>query len=116
MEINDKQIREVLEEKSLSRDICSKLNINDRQWREVVNRFNSQYDKKERLIVSDNKGYELTTNKKLIKAYAIRLIKHSLSELKNAKTILKTLSEKDQLKILDDEETDLVDIAMKMKV
>jgi len=111
--MNDKDIRKVLNEKKKSYQITKELNISDRQWRKEVKEFNSQFDNRERLIVSDYLGYELTTNKKLIKGYAIRLINHALSELNDAKKILKVLDDKNQLKLIDDE-IDLVDIAMKV--
>lgn len=116
--ITDKEIREVLQDKKISAEISSKLNITDREWRKIVNEYNSQYDQKERLIVADHDGYELTTNKKLIMAYAFKRIRHGLSELRNGKRILKTLSEKDQLKIkgLDKDEVDLIDVVMKMEM
>ena len=116
--IADKVIIQVLHDKKLSSEICGIFNISGREWRRVVNEYNSQYEQKERLIVSDCKGYELTTNKKLIMAYAFKRIRHGLSELKNGQRILKALSEKDQLKLkgLDDDEIDLIDVVMKMEI
>lgn len=116
--MTDRQIRDVLSSKRKSSEICKKLNICDREWRTIVHDYNEQYDTKERLIVGDQKGYEITTNKKQIRAYAIRLLHHSLSELKMAKSILKSLSDKNQLTLkgLDKEETDIVDIAMRLKI
>lgn len=114
--MTDKEIRNLLKDNQLkSYEICSKLNICDREWRKIVHDYNEQYDKRERLIVSDSNGYELTTNKKLIKGYAIRLLHHGLSELKTAKNILKTLSNKNQLKLMEDE-VDIVDLAMKLNI
>lgn len=113
--MTDRQIRNLLSKKIKSKDICKKARISDRSWRLIVHEYNDQYDKRERLIVSDRDGYELTTNKKLIKAYAIRLLHHAFSEMKTAKTILKTLSEKNQLKLMDDE-VDIVDLALKLKI
>lgn len=116
--ISEKQIRKVLSEKKKTADICKELNIAGRTWREIVKEYNDQYGSKERLIVSDIDGYELTTNRKLIANYAFKRIKHGLSELKNGKNILKILSEKNQLKIsgLDKEDTDLIDAVMKMRL
>lgn len=116
--ITDKEIIQVLHNKKLSTEICRIFNISGREWRRIVNEYNSHYDQKERLIVADQEGYELTTNKKLIMAYAFKRIRHGLSELKNGQRILKALSEKNQLKIkgLDKDDLDLIDIAMKMEI
>ena len=116
--ISDKEIRKVLCDKKISAEISRELNISDRQWRKIVNEYNNNYEKQERLIVSDKDGYELTTNKKLIMAYAFKRIRHGLSELSNGKKILKLLSEKNQLKLkgLDKENTDLIDTVMKMEI
>lgn len=114
--MTDKEIRNVLKDKRLKAyQICKKLNISDREWRSIVHDYNDQYDTRERLIVSDSKGYAITTNKKLIKAYAVKLIRHGLSELKTGKKILKTLSDKNQLHLIEDE-VDIVDLAMKMNI
>ena len=114
--VSDKQIRKILSEKKLSKEISRELNISDREWRKIVNEYNQQYENRERLIVSDNKGYELTTNKKLIRGYAIRQIRNAVSQIKNAKKILRCLAEKNQLKLDEKEDIDLVDAVMKMKV
>lgn len=113
--IADKVLIQVLHDKKLSSEICSIFNISGREWRRVVNEYNSQYEQKERLIVSDHEGYELTTNKKLIMAYAFKRIRHGLSELRNGQRILRSLSEKNQLKLkgLDEDELDLIDVVMK---
>lgn len=112
--MKDKEIREILKDKKKTYEICSKLGISDREWRRVVKEYNDGFETRERLIVSDKDGYEITTNKKLIKRYAIKLINHALSELLDAKHILKVLKDKDQLKLIDDE-PDLVDICMKLR-
>jgi len=112
--MKDKDIRKLLTEQKKSKDICKQLGISDREWRFIVQEYNSQYENKERLIVSDYNGYQLTTNKNIIKRYALNRIRHALSELNAAKKILKVLSSKNQLKLIDDEQ-DLVDVCMKVK-
>jgi len=112
--MKDSEIRELLTGQMKSNDICKALNINDRKWRSIVKEYNDGFETRERLIVADRDGYELTTNKKLIKAYAFKLIKNALSELNNARRILKVLENKNQLKLIDDE-VDLVDICMKIR-
>ncbi len=116
--MTDKEIREVLQGKKVSSEICAKLNISGREWRRIVNEYNQNYDEKERLIVSDCDGYELTTNRKLIMAYAFKRIRHGMSELKNGKRILRALADKNQLKLkgVDKDDIDLVDVVMKMEV
>lgn len=102
--ITKKQITDVLKKHSKSKDISNALAICDREWRAVVNNFNQDFENQERLIISNNQGYRMTTNKKEIKAYAFRLIHHSLSELRNAKRILDALSSKNQITFFDEEE------------
>lgn len=116
--ITDKEIRRVLSEKKEGSQIARELGISQRSWRRIVREYNDQFEAKERLIISDQEGYELTASKKLIAAYALQRISHAVSELKNGKKILKALSEKNQLKIkgFEKEDVDLIDTVMKMEV
>ena len=110
--INEK-LEDLLKEQTKSYILCKKLGICDRLLRKYINEYNRQYPTRERLIVSDRNGYFLTTNQKLIRNYAFNLIRHALSELNGAKAIHKHQEEKDNLKLLQEEEN-LLDIVMKM--
>ena len=110
--INEK-LEDLLKEQTKSYILCKKLGICDRLLRKYINEYNRQYPSRERLIVSDRNGYFLTTNQKLIRNYAFNLIRHALSELNGAKAILKHQEEKDNIKIIEEEEN-LLDIVMKL--
>lgn len=106
------EVEEMLRVRTKSKDICEKLNTYERRWRREVKKYNKEYSKRERLITSNRYGYILTTDPKLIRKYAFDLIHHALSELNDAKEILKIESQKGNVSLLP-EEQQLADVVMK---
>ena len=95
-----------------SKEYREKLNTHERRWRREVKKYNRGYAQRERIITSNRHGYILTTDPKLIRKYAFSLIHHAVSELNDAKEILKIESQKGNISLLP-EEQQLVDVVMK---
>ena len=106
------EVEEMLRVRTKSKDICEKLNTHERRWRREVKKYNRGYAQRERIITSNRHGYILTTDPKLIRKYAFSLIHHAVSELNDAKEILKIESQKGNISLLP-EEQQLVDVVMK---
>lgn len=120
MVITDELLYELLSERRTLKEIQPILKRNgivmsDRVWRRFVRMYNNDYVNQERYIASNNKGYILTTKKNEIQSSAIKNIKLGISLIRNGRTDLKELSDKNQLALLE-EDADIYDIAMKLKV
>lgn len=110
-----KEIIEFLSVKRKACEITRKLGFTDRTWRQLVKDTNNLYGEHEVFIASDKNGYIATTDKNEIRRYAINRIVHGASEIKNGKKILKALGNSNQIK-LEDGESDLLDLVMKMDI
>lgn len=112
--ITKKMIKEILGNQRVKTEIILqcllwnyKIAINDREWRSVVREYNNQYGKSGLYIASNRNGYLLTTKSNEIKKSAFAKFNNGLSMIRNAKATLKELEDNNQLKLLNDNETDI---------
>lgn len=119
MKLNDKQLKQILNEQKKTNDILvdlSKLGIvcNGRVWRRFVRQYNDNFENHDRYIASDKDGYYLTVSKKKIQRTAMNKLKCGISMIKNAKKDLGELSKKDQLTLEQELDADVIDLLLRL--